>query len=136
MLSVANYEQAYVDACRARIAAQLSAYDDVATTAGDAPLQAFEPQFCGHMVMALDNYFCHRARTLEGKDGNPLNEVRLLCTSLMSNGGRLVADKQIKLSPETSVLGYAVGDEIAISSADFARLSEAFLAQIERTYVK
>jgi hypothetical protein len=136
MLSVSSYDQAYVDTVRARIAAQLAAYQAVATSADDAALAGFEPQFCNHMVMALDNYFCHRARATEGKDGNPLNEVRLLCTSLMHNGGTLAADKQIKQRPETSVLGYAVGDEIAISAADFARLSDAFLAEIESRFVK
>ena len=33
----------------------------------------------------------YRARTKEGKDGNPLNEVRMLCSSLMHDDGRLAA---------------------------------------------
>lgn len=51
------------------------------------------------MVLALDQLFVHRARGIEGKDGNPLNEVRVLCTSIMANGGVLVKDSQIKLDP-------------------------------------
>jgi hypothetical protein len=47
------------------------------------------------MALVLDHYFCHRPRTLEKKDGDPLNEVRVLCNSLMSNDGIMVADKTI-----------------------------------------
>jgi hypothetical protein len=34
----------------------------------------------------------HRARAVEKKDGNALNEVRILCNSLMKNGGAMAAD--------------------------------------------
>jgi hypothetical protein len=72
---------------------------------------------------------------MEGKDGNPLNEVRVLCTTLMENDGVLAADKQIRLRPETSVLHLAVGDEIRLTQGEFVRLAEGFFAEIEKKYV-
>jgi hypothetical protein len=135
MLGRKHYDKQYIDACRARIAAQVAAYDDLKAAARDgAPVDAFEPLFFNNMVLVLDNLFCHRLRGVEGKDGNPLNEVRVLCTSLMENGGVLVADKTIKLKPEESILGYAVGDEIRIDEDGFVRLSEGFFAEIEKRF--
>ena len=64
-----------------------------------------------------------------------MNEVRLLAQSIMNNDGVLAADKQIRLKPESSVLGYEVGDPIRLDEDDFERLSEAFFAGIERAYV-
>ncbi len=91
MLCINNYTQKYIDECRSRVAAQVSAYQTLVATArnqtatGEPPLNAaivaFEPHFFNNMVLALDNYFVHRARALEKKDGNPLNEVRMLCNS-------------------------------------------------------
>ena len=58
--------------------------------------------------------FLHRLTGIEGKDGNPLNEVRVLCNSILPNQGKLQVDKlpgwpnsagaSIKLPPEKSVL--------------------------------
>lgn len=79
--------------------------------------------------------FLHRLRGAEGKDGTPMNEVRLLAASLLTNGGRLVADTQIKLRPESSVLGYSVGDEIRLDRTSFTRLSNAYLDEIAVTFV-
>ena len=73
-------------------------------------------------------------RKVEGKDGNPLNEVRMLCSSLLTNDGVLAADKTIKYTPETSVLKLRVGDEIRLDDAQFHRLLEAFLAGIEKRF--
>jgi hypothetical protein len=56
------------------------------------------------------------------------------CGSIMQNDGVLAADKTIKLKPETSVLGYAVGDQIALHASDFARLAQAFFDEIERRF--
>jgi hypothetical protein len=49
---------------------------------------------------------------MELKDGNPLNEVRVLCNSITTNKGKLCSDKTIKLDPAKSILGFKVGDEI------------------------
>ena len=61
------------------------------------------------MLLVLDGYFVHRLRGVEGKDGNALNEVRVLARSLMENGGTVTADPQITLDPAHSVLGLEVG---------------------------
>ncbi len=136
MLGIKSYPQDYVDACRGRVASQVAAYRDVAATTGDGEaLATFEPAFFNNMAIVLDAYFTHRLRTVEGKDGNPLNEVRVIAGSLMAGGGALTPDKSIKLRPETSVLGLAPGDEIALDEATFGALADAFFAEIEKKFV-
>jgi hypothetical protein len=83
----------------------------------------------------LDGFFVHRSRTLEGKDGNPLNECRMICTSLLQNHGVLAADKTIKYGPEKSVVKLKIGDEIKLTEADFSLLFRAFLAEIESKFM-
>jgi hypothetical protein len=87
------------------------------------------------MVLALDNLFVHRARDLEKKDGNPLNEVRLLCESIMNNDAAMCADDTIKIDAAKSVLKYRVGDPIKLNVADFILLSSCFFAEIEEKYL-
>ena len=141
MLGVSSYEPDYIKACRARVRSQIAAYNGLLEAArgnskAAAPLESaiesFESVFYNNMVLTLDSYFTHRLRTKEGKDGNPLNEVRVLCTSLLANGGVLVQDKTIKLDPAKSVLGYAVGDEIKVGEEGFKRLADGFFAAVER----
>jgi hypothetical protein len=89
--------------------------------------------------------FVHRLTGIEGKDGNPLNEVRVLCNSILLYRGKLQVDKlpgwpnsasvSIKLAPEKSVLRLKGGDDIKLSEADFVRLSKAFFVEIERKYL-
>jgi hypothetical protein len=144
MLSVNSYTRDYIDACRARVRSQVASYNDLLAAArsqangGAGPLgsaiEAFDAVFYNNMVLTLDSYFTHRARTMEGKDGNPMNEVRVLCSSLVLNGGALVADKSIKLDPAKSVLGHQAGDEISLGEEGFTRLAEAFFAAVERAY--
>jgi hypothetical protein len=145
MLAANTYDRAYIDGCRARIDAQVSAYRAVAAVSGERgdtaaaklgrAIDSFEPAFFNGLVLQLDYSFVHRTRALEGKDGNPLNEVRVVCASLLTNDGVMAADKTIKMDPETSVLGYEVGDAIAVGEADFERLSRAFFAELEEKYL-
>jgi len=135
MLSMSTYPEEYIAECRSRVDSDVTAYKRLAAAAG-AAAGAFAPVFFNNMVIVLDAYFCHRARTLEGKDGNPLNEVRLLCSSLMLHDGVMTAEKSIKLSPDSSVLKLRFGDTIALDEADFSRLSAAFFAELESRFSK
>ena len=67
---------------------------------------------------------------------SPLNEVRILGESLLTNDGRLRADKQIKLPPERSVLKLSVGDPVKLTAADFDRLSAAFFTELEKRFLQ
>ncbi|WP_032403891.1 hypothetical protein [Rhodococcoides fascians] len=67
MLSVKSYPREYIDACRARLDSQLSAYRAVAsgraeTTAAD---KAFDVAFFNNLVLTLEVYFLHRMRGQE-----------------------------------------------------------------------
>ena len=140
MLGRSNYDQDYIDKCRDKVAAQVAAYDALASAARngaklDSQVDAFEPLFFNNMVLVLDALFVHRLRTKEGKDGNPLNEVRVLSESLMENDGVLAGGKSIKLKPESSILHLEVGDEIAVDASGFQRLAEGFFAEMEARYV-
>ena len=139
MLGMRKYTQDYVDATRRRVDAQLRAYQALAAATERGPaaegLAAFAPVFFNNMVLALDVAFIHRLRVVEGKDGNPLNEVRALASSLLDNHGVLAIEKSTKLKPETSVLGLQAGDRIALDETAFVKLADAFLADIEKKFV-
>jgi len=139
MLGVRNYPQDYINGCRSRVEADLSNYRNLVGGATKAPLsstfETFEVTFFNNMVLVLDHFFVHRLRTVEGKHGNPLNEVRILCDALMHNNGVMNVDKSIKLSPAKSVLQYQAGDEIKLNEGDFLRISKAFFSEIESRYL-
>ena len=137
MLAVTSYSQDYIADCRSRMEAQLASYAALRSSArgaGDAAVEAFEELFFGNLVLVLDGCFVHRTRAMEGKDGNPLNEVRMLCTSILRNHSVLGADKTIKYRPETSVLKLGIGDEIRIDQEQFRQLCDAYFTEIERKF--
>jgi hypothetical protein len=143
MLAMNSYPQAYIDACRARVDSQLAAFRKLAAAkkraAGkepslDAAFEAFETTFFNNMVIVLEGYFVHRTRGPEKKDGNPLNEVRVLTNSMLQNGERMMAESTLKMNPARSVLRHAVGDPIRLREADFTRLASAFFADLESKY--
>jgi hypothetical protein len=144
MLSMNSYPKDYVDQARSRIEQQVSAYRRLASRAREASgagsplaaeLDSFEHVFFNGMVLLLDNYFVHRSRTLEKKDGNPLNEARLLCNAIINHGDVMTPEKSIKFSAENSVLGYRFGETIRLTDKDFARLSAAFFTELESKFV-
>ncbi len=136
MLGVNTYSQEHIARCRALVDAQMTAYRALVSQAGPttSAREAFEHQFFNNLVLALDQMFVHRLRGQEGKDGNPLNEVRLLSAAIVEHDGRLDKDKQIKLDPATSVLGLQVGDEVHMTEAQFVALATAFLDEIEARF--
>jgi hypothetical protein len=136
MLMRSDYPPEYVDAVRAVVAANVASYDAL-----DLPDDNdFERGYVHQLVLALDSYFTHRGRALEGKDGNPLNEVRMITDSLQGNDGHrwivpvLAANSTIKYKAETSILGLAVGDELDLSVADYHKLAIAFLDELETRF--
>jgi len=130
MLGRSSYEKEYIDACRSQIEAQLAAYKPLAATAGD-----FEPLFVNALILELEMMFVHRLRTKEGKDGNPANEVRMLCHSILTTGAVMTPpDGSIKYKPATTVLKIEIGQPIKVNIEQFKTLAEAYLKEIEAKF--
>jgi hypothetical protein len=130
MLSENSYSREYIDTSRERVASQVAAFDKLAGVDAD-----FEHAFFNNMVIVLNAYFANRMRGMEGKDGNPLNEVRVLSNSMMGNGETLAPDNAITWRPEATVLGLDVGDPIRIDRDAFLRLAHAFFVELEAKYL-
>lgn len=101
----------------------------------ESALESFEEPFFNNLILALDRPFVHRLRMVTGKDGNPLNEVEMLCDSLMNNRAVLRGSTVIELVPAESVLKLKVGDPIRITADEFERLSAAFFAELESKFL-
>jgi hypothetical protein len=129
MLSVAKYPQDHVDQVRARIDADVAAYAALGLTDAD-----FEARYFNNLAIVLDHSFVHRARAAEGKDGNPINEVRVIVESLIDHGGAMTPITAIKMKPERTVLKIAYGDEVKLTQAGFTALAAGFLAEVEARY--
>ena len=140
MLARKSYSREYLQSCRDRVDAQVLAYREVADAVKDSDaadasaLAALEQAYFSNMVLTLDGYFQHRMRGMEGKDGNPANEVRVLTASILENGGILAADSTIALKPEASVLGLEVGDPVVVTEEKFMHLAFAYFSEIEARY--
>ena len=133
MLGRANYSLDFIMACRKRAEKQLKLYDALAKKAGKE-IDAFAPEFFNTMVLALDHYFMHRLRGKEGKDGNPLNEVRMIAASLLENDGVMTKDNSIKYDAARSITGIAVGKKIVIDRERFEALADGFFDAIAEKF--
>jgi hypothetical protein len=144
MLSVSAYPQQYIDDTRARVAEQVSVFSELARVvrgaggdeAAATALDTLEPEYFANLVIALDSHFVHRSRGQERKDGNAMNEVRLLVSSLMRHDGIMTPEKGIRLDPARSVLGIEYGDRIRVRAEGFERLAAAFLDALQATYAE
>jgi hypothetical protein len=143
MLGRKDYTPEELDAATTAVGETLAAYrtlvDAIARATDDpavtAALGAFEPHLFNELALALDRRFVHRLRVTTGKDGTPLNELELMTESLMNNDGVLRGNKVIKLVPAETVLRIEPGEPIALSAAQFERLSDAVLAEIRAKFV-
>jgi hypothetical protein len=121
MLLRTGYDRHYVAACRESVGAAVEELRRVG--AGSAAWN--------QLVPALDRWFGIRNPKVEGRDGNPLNEVRVIAESVTEHGAVMTVPKGIKLAPESSVLGFEPGEEISLDGDAFERLFDAFLAEVE-----
>jgi uncharacterized protein (UPF0548 family) len=122
MLLRTGYDRRYVANCRESIGAAVEEMRRVG--AGSAAWN--------QLVPALDRWFSLRNPKVEGRDGNPINEVRTIAESVTEHGSVMVIPRGIKLSPETSVLGFEEGEEISLDGDAFERLFDAFLVEAEK----
>jgi len=138
MLGVKTYDRKFVDACRQKIASDVDAIERTSVSAKHDGHSAreIEARLYNNLVIVLDALFVHRLRTVEGKDGNPLNEARIVAWSLIKHDGVLTAETGIKLVPDKSVLKLKVGEPVALTCAQFKALADAFFAELERKFVE
>lgn len=139
MLAVTSYPEVYVQLTAAKIDEQLAAYAALAAAVkgnakAEAALATFAPGYFNAMLLALDHHFMHRMRGAEGKDGNPLNEVRMLSDSIMENDGVLKDNKTIKYKVEKAAAGIAVGQTITLDAERFGRLAKAYIAEVGKRF--
>ncbi len=99
MLSVKRYSSEYISSCRKKVKSDIEAFNKLTSVT-----DTFENIFFNNMVLVLEQMFVHRMRGQEGKDGNPLNEVRMICNSILTNNNLLLADNTIKYNETKSVL--------------------------------
>lgn len=128
MLASKTFSSEYIDSCQRRVDAQAKAFGKLKAPA------SFESEFFSNLVLVLELSFVHRLRAQEGEDGNPMNEVRMLASSILINDGVLTAEKSIKYQPDTSVLGIEIAESIKIDATGFRKLANAFFENIRKTY--
>jgi len=128
MLGRANYPVAYIKAVNTRVDRVLKAFDQA------KPAEPFASEALLDVIVGLEMAFVHRLRGQEGKDGNPLNEVRMITASVLEFGGVMTLDKTIKWKPEASVTGLKIGDKIALSRKQVGELVDAFFEELAKKY--
>ena len=130
MLGRQNYPREYIERCQLDIATQIAEFREM------PPVSAsFAQRLAGHLVIVMDACFTYRARDVVGKDGNPLNEVRVLAQSWMY-GTTVVEDSTVKWDTEKMVLGLSKGDDIVLTMGHVDHLQRAFFAELTEKYAE
>jgi uncharacterized protein (DUF1499 family) len=124
MLLRTGYDRHYVANCRESVGAAVEELRRVGASSAA----------WNQLVPALDRWFAIRNPKVEGRDGNPINEVRAIAESVTEHGSVMVVPKGIRLTEESSVLGFLDGEEISLDGDAFERLFDAFLAEVEAKF--
>ncbi len=144
MLGRKEYTRDEFEDGKAAVEKQLALYKKLASVlageAADTPVQVafgdFQDPLFNNMTLMLDRLFVHRLRMVTGKDGNPLNEVEMICDSLMNNDGILREKSPITYVPDQSVVKLNIGDQIRLTAKEFEPLSAAFFAELESKFLQ
>ena len=134
MLAKGKYEKTYIARCRKDAEGQLALWKKLAKKSPGKEIDALGPAFMTDLVLVIDSCFAHRTRGVEGKDGNPVNEVTILRDSIHESDGIFTENKTIKYKPENSVLGLEYGNRIELSEADLSKLLPAFFDEMETRF--
>ena len=130
MLGRNSYTSDELESCRDNADALLAAWQ-----ANEVEDTTLENLVFNQAVVALDAWFVHRLRTMEGQDGNAMNEVRVLADSIVANDGVLRVDGAIRWEADRTRLGFAVGEEVLVTADGYERLAAAYLDAIGDTFV-
>ena len=135
-----DYTQEEFEHGKAPIHAQMAAYKqpvrEIAGGTGAAALKNIGGLFFNNLTLVLDHFFVHRLRMVTGKDGNPLNQVEMICDSIMNNNGIFQDSTEIKSIPDQPVVKPHVGYKISLSADEFERLSAAFFAELKCKFLE
>ena len=130
MLGRNSYTSDELESCRDNADALLAAWQ-----ANEVEDTTLENLVFNQAVVALDAWFVHRLRTMEGQDGNAMNEVRVLADSIVANDGVLRVEGPIRWEPDRTRLGFALGEEVLVTADGYERLAAAYLDAIGDTFV-
>lgn len=150
-----TYDQAYVDACRARSESQVAVFRWArygVDAQEDARFDDLESEYFNNMLLVLDGYFAQRDPGREGAGTPGLAEVRGLVRALVLNGGTVLgaeAEDAVRTGGEvgtedgdrsessaaSSLLGYRRGDPVRLTADQYAQLSNAVFTEIERHFI-
>ena len=130
MLGRNSYTSDELESCRDNADALLAAWQ-----ANEVEDTTLENLVFNQAVVALDAWFVHRLRTMEGQDGNAMNEVRVLADSIVANDGVLRVEGPIRWEPDRTRLGFAIGEEVLVTADGYERLAAAYLDAIGDTFV-
>jgi len=136
MLATNTYAHDFIDHCRSMMDSQLTAFEvlNARPHEGGDDDERFETLLCNHLIIVLDAYFVNRTRGIEGKDGNPMNEVRMLAASILHHDGVFTADTSIRYKQDTAVLGLALGDTISLTVDQVRALTTAYFDAIQERF--